>query len=30
MMGKWFEANLPETKDTKPIRDGKILALARN
>jgi hypothetical protein len=30
MMGKWLEINLPGTKEAKPIRDGKILALAKN
>jgi hypothetical protein len=30
MMSKWFEGNIPGTIAAKPIRDGKILLLAKN
>jgi hypothetical protein len=30
MMGKWLEANLPGTLEAKPMRDGRLLVLAKN
>jgi hypothetical protein len=30
MMSKWLEGNIPDTIEAKPIRDGKILLLAKN
>jgi hypothetical protein len=30
MMGKWQEANLPGTLESKPMWDGRLLVLAKN
>jgi hypothetical protein len=30
MMGKWLEANLPGSLEAKPMRDGRLLVLAKN
>jgi hypothetical protein len=30
IMSKWLEGNIPGTIEAKPIRDGKILLLAKN
>jgi hypothetical protein len=30
MMKKWLEANIPGSLEAKPMRDGRILVLAKN